>query len=139
MTLSDKIEAFKKEVGNRTLTEEQRRIYNEFCKTKGKGKTFFVIDKAGKQISFVIYCDKFDCGTQHILKNHYMENKGRVTAVEILNMLDVIKYGVPHKSNAYTVYSYKHVSGSVKLNATLRLTKQGLLKSFYSDRGIKKR
>lgn len=137
MTIEEKIEAFKKEVGKRTLTDEQQRIYKAFTRLKGKAVAISVIDKTGKRISFKIYSDKRDCGTRHILERHYKTPTQDLTALEILNLCDIIRRGEPYKSKAYTVYKYVFNYGKVTLRATLRLSGNGLLKSFYSNRGMK--
>ena len=120
MTIEEKIEAFKKEVGKRTLTDEQQRIYKAFTRLKGKAVAISVIDKTGKRISFKIYSDKRDCGTRHILERHYKTPTQDLTALEILNLCDIIRRGEPYKSKAYTVYKYVFNYGKVTLRATLR-------------------
>lgn len=135
MGIEEKIEAFKKEVGDRQLTAEQQRIYKAFTRLKGKPITILVTDRTGKEVSFKIYSDKRDCGTRHILTKHYNTAEGRVTAMEILNLCDIVRKGESYKSRAYTVYKYYYKYGNVTLRATLRLSGDGLLKSFYSDRG----
>lgn len=137
MSLPEKIEAFKKEVGDRVLTEEQQRVYRVFTRLKGKPIDFAITDKNGARARFNIYCDKADCGTQHILTRHYKTDIGRVTAMEILNLCDVIRKGDPYKSKAYTVYKYTRTAGDVTYRIILRLSGNGLLKSFYSDRGTR--
>lgn len=134
MSIEDKIETFVKEVGCRALNDEQKRVYKIFTKTKGRPMRFSIIDQAGNTVSFNIYCDKKDCGTQHILMKHYKSAMGRVTAMEILNLCDIIRNGKRYKSNAYTVYKYKYIKRKVTYKVALRLTAKGLLKSFYSDR-----
>lgn len=135
--LSKKIAQFIAEVGDRELTQEQSKIFHAFTKTKGSVTYLNVTDCKGKSLRIKIYSDKFSNGTQHILLGHYKTRREYVTAMEILNLCDVIRNGELYKSRGYTVYRLLRHYGKVTIRTVLKINVNGneaVLKSFYSDR-----
>ena len=135
--LSQKIKQFADEVGDKELTEEQKRIYKAFTKTKGAATNIYVTDSKGRNLNIKIYSNKFSNGVQHILMGHYKTTREYVTANEILNLCDVVRNGTPYKSGSYTVYKLSRRYGKVTIRTVLKISVEGneaVLKSFYSDR-----
>lgn len=135
--LSKKIAQFIAEVGDRELTQEQGKIFHAFTKTKGSVTYLNVTDSKGKNLRIKIYSDKFSNGTQHILLGHYKTNRGYVTAMEILNLCDVVRKGNVYNRNGYTIYKLLHKYKNVTIRTVLKVNVNGneaVLKSFYSDR-----
>lgn len=136
-TIEDKIKQFRAEVGNRTLTPEQQELFRVFCRTGGKPHRFVVTDTEGRSINLYVSSDKTSDGTQHILLRHFGTKRGRVTAGEILNMLDVVRKGDRVAGDA-THYAYKltRKSNGVLYTVGVKINKNThRIKSFYSNRG----
>ncbi len=135
MTIEEKIEAFKKEVGKRTLTDEQQRIYNAFVFQRAKPYKFAITDAYNNTIRFVLYTNKRDDGVLHILSKHY-KGIGFVTAMEILNFCDVIRKGTVKIEETKISYRLLKADKSYTLIVGLKKNNTGgnVLKSFYSDR-----
>ena len=136
--LEKKIAAFKREAGDKSqYTPEQQKIYAAFTKLNGKDTNFAVIDQEGITIRFFI---KSSAGAKHILDEHYLVERGKVTAKEILNMLDVIRTGKKTFENDSYVYRKKYTINGFTYTVVLRLIKANgkiALKTFYSNRGYK--
>ena len=140
MTIEEKIEAFKKEVGKRTLTDEQQRIYKAFSANVSHNVKFAILDKYGNTIRFIMACNKTREGKLHILEKHYKGKIGNVTAMEILNFCDIIRYGEPIIINGNLKYTLHRRNKTYTLIVYLKKTNSGknILKSFYSDLNTKK-
>ena len=135
--LSQKIKQFIAEVGDKELTEEQKRIYKAFTKTKGAATNIYVTDSQGRMLNVKIYSNKFSNGVQYILMGHYKTTREYVTANEILNLCDVIRKGRMYPSKGYTVYQLLHKYNNVTIRTVLKIDmneKEAVLKSFYSNR-----
>ena len=137
--IDDRITQFRAEIGDRELTEEQRKIFNAFCK-KGGASTFVnVTDYLGNKVRLKIVSYDPSIGSQHILLSHYKTEVGNVTATEILNLCDIVKYGESYISGIYTVYRKQYENNGVLYRTVVKVSKEkgtSLLKSFYSDRGV---
>lgn len=130
-----KIALFKAEVAGRHLTDEQQRIYNVFIRTKGAKSQLKAIDKNGREIRFTIDTTKTTEGTQHVLTKHYKGSIGRVTASEILNMLEVIRHGDRQTTPTHIVYRLTKQYNGTTYTMALKIARENLwFKSFYSDR-----
>lgn len=134
--IQQKIEQFKNDLKHYRMDEEQQRLYQTFIRTKGHPVVFTITDKNGKTIKFKIRSDIEKEGTQHILLDHYNEEDGRVTAIEIISMLDVIKKGTPYNSGKSIIYKIEKNYGGVVYRICVKITGgTPVLKSFYSNRG----
>lgn len=132
--IDQKIAQFRAEIGNRTLSEEQQRIYNVFTRTKGVSR-FTMTDGYGDSVRFKVDPSKFSDGPQHILTKHYRGHEGRITATEIINMCEVIRKGTKRKTPTHITYKLAKNVGGNKLILALKITRNDLvLKSFYSNR-----
>lgn len=137
--IDEKIRLFKAEIGNRKLTEEQSKVYHAFTKKSGSMTYINVTDKSGKKVRIKIDSTKSSRGSQYILLRHYKTNYGRVTAFEILNLCNVVKFGEPYDSQGYIVYKMNVQQSGVIYRTTLKFSvenESAALKSFYSDRGM---
>ena len=131
----EKIKQFQKELENYKMSEQQRRMFNSFCRTKGAPVVFTTFDRYGEKVKLKLYTDKPNEGTQHILLKHYKSAVGRVTAIEIISMLEVIEKGEKSKANNGILYTLSKNYHGVKYIINVKLTGGGnVLKSFYSDR-----
>ena len=126
---------FCNEVNYSILTNEQKRVYNAFVHRRSKPYNFEIIDKYNNTVRFVLYTNKRDDGVLHILLKHY-KGVGMVTAMEILNLCDVIRKGDFGVVDNKIVYTLKQKGLTYKLIVALKESKTGtnILKSFYSDR-----
>lgn len=136
--IDEKIQQFIKEVGTRTLSFEQQKIYKAFTRTKGHPISFQITDKSGRIVKFAIDPSKNDDGPQHVLQKHYQGNVGRVTAIEILNMLDTIRYGDrepnSHPQNRIVYKLKKRLNNNIYTFCLKISNKKNIFKSFYSNR-----
>ena len=135
LSLQQKTELFKKEIGNRTLTHEQQRIYNAFVHRRSKAYTFVVKDKYYNDIHFTLPTKNTREGVLHIMNKHY-KGVGSVSAMEILNLCDIIRFGEISVKNKHLIYTYKKLSNTYKLIVALKqtATEKNILKSFYSNK-----
>ncbi len=127
---------FIQEIGNKSLSAEQTRVYNAFVFRRRGVYNFCVDDKYGNTIRFVMYTNKRDDGVVHILKKHYNSNVGHVTAMEILNFLNVIRNGVVSIKQNNITYTMKKEGKNYSLIIGLKKTgtEKNILKSFYSNK-----
>lgn len=95
-----------------------------------------VNDSKNNPITIKIDPSKTAEGPQHVMKKHYQGNIGRVTATEILNMLDIVRKGTIHTpSDNHILYSLKKRVNGVTYNFCIKITKKNkIFKSFYSNR-----
>lgn len=133
--IKNKIELFKKEIGNQTLTHEQQRVYNAFVYQRSKAYTFAVRDKYGSDIHFTLPTNNTKEGAMHILLKHY-KGVGAVSAMEILNLCDIVRKGEISVKNKHLIYTYKKEGNTYKLIVALKQTstEKNILKSFYSNK-----
>lgn len=131
-----KTEAFKKEVNPDNLNEEQKRIYAAFVFRRAKPYRFAVNDANGNTVRFLLYTNKTDDGVLHILGKHYKGATGPVTAMEIINLCDVIRNGEMTSNGKAITYTWHKGANTLKLIVGLKKSKTGenVLKSFYSNR-----
>ncbi len=74
-------------------------------------------------------------GTQHVLLKHYKTNRGSVTALEILNLMDVVRNGAKGSDENHIIYSMEKFRGKIKFTIAVKVVKKGnIFKSFYSNR-----
>ncbi len=133
--IDEKIALFKAEVGDRDLTDEQKRVFETFCRTKGKLKSISTTDNSGTLITMKFPSDDENEGTQHVLLKHYKTNRGTVTAMEILNMMEVVRCGNREDDGNHIVYWEEKYNGRIKYTFAVKVAKSGnIFKSFYSDR-----
>lgn len=136
--LTDKTTLFVNEIKNSKLTMnvEQQRIYNAFVFRRVKPYKFSVIDGYGNTIRFTLYTNKRDDGVIHILTKHYRGKIGCVTAIEILNLCDVIRKGEISINSGCISYKLVKTKTTYILTVGLKRTKSGenILKSFYSNK-----
>ena len=134
--LSAKINLFIDEVGTMEFTPEQAKIYAAFTKTKGRPISIRVSDPNNKIVSFKLDPTKRSDGPQHILLKHYNSRIGQVTALEIINMCEVIQMGKRDDSEASRLcYYLTKKENGVTYTLCLKLGKKdNYLKSFYSNR-----
>ena len=135
--IDDRIAQFRTEVGDRELTEEQRKIFNAFTKKNGAATYLNVTDMDGKNVRIKIYSNKIKTGSQHILVNHFGTMIHWVTAWEILNLYEVVERGAHYISNGYVVYRMDTDYNGVKISTVLKFVEDkgiAVLKSFYSNR-----
>ena len=131
--IDDRIAQFRAEVGDRELTEEQNRVFETFCRTKGKLKRICTTDSNGDSITIMFPSDDENEGTQHVLLKHYKTNRGSVTALEILNLMDVVRNKGSDES--HIIYSMEKFRGKIKFTIAVKVVKKGnIFKSFYSNR-----
>ena len=119
-----------------SLTAEQKRIYNAFVYRRAKPYNFEVTDAYGDTIRFKLYTNKTDDGVLHIMGKHYRGKVGMVTAQEIINLCDVVRYGEMKPGDKKITYSWRKGNSTLVLIVGLKKTKEGgnVLKSFYSNR-----
>ncbi len=123
------------EVGSMLLNEEQKRIYNAFVYRRRKPYKFFVVDKYGNTIRFILPTNNKREGVVHILVKHYNGNVGQVTAGEILSFLEVIRKGNLTAENNTMTYKYNLNNVCYSLIVGIKETpSNNILKSFYSDK-----
>ena len=135
--LLQKIDQFIKEVGDKTLSHEQAKVYAAFTKTSGSNTYLNITDKDGNTLRLKIISNSETSGTRYILRNHYKTRIHYVTANEILNLSKIIESGERYPSYGYTVYKLEKTSPQGLIREVLRIAKDGktaVLKSFYSDR-----
>ena len=133
--IDDRIAQFRAEVGNRELTEEQNRVFETFCRTKGKLKRICTADGNGGPVTIMFPSDDENEGTQHVLLKHYKTNRGAVTALEILNLMDVVRNGSMESDENHIIYSMEKFRGKIKFTIAVKVVKKGnIFKSFYSNR-----
>ena len=136
--IAKKTEDFKKEINIEKLNEEQQRIYNAFVFRRAKPYHFAVTDAYGNTIRFLLYTNKTDEGVLHILEKHYNGSVGMVTAKEIVNLCDVIRYGEIDSRTGKDKITYFLEKGNHAFRLTVGLKKsntgENILKSFYSNR-----
>lgn len=117
------------------MDERQKRLYKSFIRTSGNPSSFSAIDKEGEIVKFKLRSDSTTEGTQHILLKHYNGIVGRVTAIEIISMFDVIEKGKKHNSVKHTIYTLERKYRRNSLIVCLKITSgNAVLKSFYSNR-----
>lgn len=132
--IEKKIRQFKAEVGDRELNAEQAKIYAAFTKAKGKAINFTVTDKYGKTFRFKMDPSKRGEGVQHVLLKHY-KGIGRVTALEILNLCEVIRKGDKSYRDQCVNYRWEHSVNGVTFTTSVKISKSdNFFKSFYSNR-----
>ena len=136
LSIKEKISIFKEETKSLSLNNEQQRIYNAFVYQDVKPINFRVTDKYGSIIHFTLYTNKRDDGVIHILKRHYKEKRGEITAIEILNFCDIIRLGELEADKRTMVYTYTAKGNTYKLILALKKTRneKNILKSFYSNK-----
>ena len=133
--IDNRIAQFRAEVGDRKLTEEQNRVFETFCRTKGKLKRICTTDGNGDSVTIMFPSDDENEGTQHVLLKHYKTNRGSVTALEILNLMDVVRNGSMESDENHIVYSMEKYLGKIKFTIAVKVVKNGnIFKSFYSNR-----
>ena len=133
--IDDRIAQFRAEVGDRELTEEQNRVFETFCRTKGKLKRIYTTDSNGNFVTIMFPSDDENEGTQHVLLKHYKTNRGSVTALEILNLMDVVRNGAKGSDENHIIYSMEKFRGKIKFTIAVKVVKKGnIFKSFYSNR-----
>lgn len=133
--IDDRIAQFRAEVGDRELTEEQNRVFETFCRTKGKLKRICTTDGNGDSVTIMFPSDDENEGTQHVLLKHYKTNRGSVTAMEILNLMDVVRCGNRVEDGNHIIYCVEKYQGRIKFTFAVKVAKRGnIFKSFYSDR-----
>ncbi|MBO7481200.1 MAG: hypothetical protein J6T63_03720 [Bacteroidales bacterium] len=133
--IDEKIALFKTDVGNRELNEEQKRVFDTFCRTKGKLKSISTTDNTGTSLVVKFPSDDENEGTQHVLLKHYKTNRGSVTAMEILNLMDVVRCGNRVEDGNHIIYCVEKYQGRIKFTFAVKVAKRGnIFKSFYSDR-----
>ena len=133
----DKItQNFINEIGDIQLNEEQKRIYNAFVYRKRGMYNFCINDKYGNTIRFSMYTNKTDDGVIHILKRHYNNTLGHVTAMEILCFPEVVRMGNITADKNTITYTMKKSGRDYSLIIGLKTTgtEKNILKSFYSDK-----
>ena len=135
--IEKKIRQFKAEVCDRELTTEQAKIYAAFTKTNGKTINVHVTDCEGVNLKIAL-----DSSTEvkKILLKHYKTSDGTVTALQILNMFDLVRKGKKYFSQGNYVYSVKKVKNSVTYKTVIKIYSNGkdaVLKSFHSTIGYK--
>ena len=137
--IAKKTEEFKEEIDVQKLNNEQKRIYNAFVFRRAKPYHFSVTDAYGNTIRFSLYTNKKDDGVLHILQKHYNGSVGMVTANEIVNFCDVIRYGEIYPQKDRITYFWKKGNSVFRLTVGLKKSNTGenILKSFYSNRKIK--
>lgn len=138
MTLDQKIQDFIRELNGVHMDETQGKIYYAFVKNGGHPVNISVNDKEGHTVKFRIYGGKDGEGSEHILKRHYRSSRGVVSALEIINLCEVIRKGEKHRQFGCDVYEYRKRGRSTKFTTVLKVLvdDRKVLKSFYSDRGI---
>lgn len=136
MDLSRKTEYFKKEVDYNRLNEEQKRLYNAFVFRRQKPYRFSVNDSYRNTVRFLLYTNKRDEGVIHIMNKHYKGSVGMVTAKEIIDICNVIRYGDVTSNGKSLTYRWQNGSKILKLIVGLKKSNTGenVLKSFYSNR-----
>ena len=136
-TIEDKIKQFKSEVGNKTLSKEQAKIYNAFTKVNGKKVAISVVDCEGVVLKVTLIPSK---EVKKILLKHYRTSDGTVTANQILRMFDVVRTGSKRKSQGNVVYSKVFRKNGVEYRTVVKIFPNGkdaVLKSFHSTIGYK--
>lgn len=138
MTVDQKIQKFIRELNGVSLDDTQAKIYYMFVRNGGHPVNISVNDKNGETVRFRIYGGKDGEGSEHILKRHYCNSRGEVSALEIINLCEVIRKGEKHRQLGCDVYEYRKHNRSAKLTTVLKVLvdDRKVLKSFYSDRGI---
>ena len=135
MDIKHKIEQFKKEIGNPTrYNQEQQKIFAAFTKENGKDINFSITDSEGVTLRLFI---KSSDSAIHILKRHYLEEKGKVTAHEILHMFDIIRTGAKTFENNKYTYRKQYKINKTTFTIVISLVKSNgkvALKTFYSNR-----
>lgn len=139
IVVAQKTEEFKQDINVETLNDEQTRLYNAFVFRRAKPYNFAVTDAYSNTIRFLLYTNKTDEGVLHILEKHYNGAVGMVTANEIVNLCDVIRYGEidPNSTDKNKItYFWKKGNHSFRLTVGLKKSNTGenILKSFYSNR-----
>lgn len=136
LSIKEKISIFKKETKDLLLNNEQQRIYNAFVYQTVKPINFRVTDRYGNIIHFTLYTNKRDDGVIHILERHYKEKRGEITAIEILDFCNIIRFGDLEANKRTMVYTYTAKGYTYKLILALKKTRneKNILKSFYSNK-----
>lgn len=137
MTLTAKIAAFKKEVGDRALSVEQRKIFAAFTKEKGSKIYFQVKDCEGVALRIQLVSS----ATNKIMQKHYKTTNGTVTANDILNMFDVVRSGDKYFSNENYVYAKTRRKNGVTYKTVIKIFSNGKdasMLSFHSTIGYEK-
>lgn len=134
--LEDKIKEFRAEVGDRELTPVEQDVYDVCCRTKGHPIHWQILDRQNRTVRLTILFGRTSEGPAHILLKHYNEPVGRVTAIEILNMLRCITEGRRYDDGrGHYDYRLKKKRGDVEYTLGVKIAKNGdILKSFYSNR-----
>ena len=133
--IQEKIKQFKKDLKGYPMDERQKRLYKSFIRTSGNPSSFSAIDKEGKIVKFKLRSDSTTEGTQHILLKHYRGFIGKVTAIEIISMFEVIEKGNKAKDSKSITYTMKKNYPKGSLIVGIKITAgQAVLKSFYSNR-----
>ena len=128
--LQDKIELFKNEIGTRKLNIEQQKIYSAFTKKSGSKIYVSVTDCEGIRLKITL---ESQAEVKKILLKHYNGTTGTVTAWEILNMFNVVRYGSKNYSDGKYVYSRIFIKGGKRYRAIVKIFRDGsnaVLKSF---------
>lgn len=134
--IKKKIAEFRREISTRNLTMPQRFMYYIFTQEKGHNKLISVRDSQNREVKLSIPIGRTSEGSTHILLKHYNEPVGRVTAFEIVNLLNVIEKG-RRSDDGHNHYDYrlKQKRGNVEYTLGVKIKKKGdILKSFYPNR-----
>ena len=112
------------------------KVYAAFTKTKGRPISIHVSDLNNRIVSFKLDPTKRSDGPQHILLKHYNSRIGQVTALEIINMCEVIQMGERDDSEASRLcYYLTKKENGITYTLCLKIGKKdNYLKSFYSNR-----
>ncbi len=136
--VDEKIRQFKAEVGNRQLNPEQAKVYHAFTKKNGKDVYVHVADCDGVVLKITLESSK---EVRKILLRHYKTNNGTVTAIQILNMFNVVRYASrKYDSQGNTVYERLQKRNGIKYHTVIKIFSNGndaVLKSFHSSIGHK--
>lgn len=133
--IQEKIKQFKKDLKGYPMDERQKRLYKSFIRTNGHPTLFSTIDKYGDVVKFKLQSDSTTEGTQHILLKHYNGIVGRVTAIEIISLFNVIEKGEKHNGIKHTTYTLERKYKRNSLIVCIKITSgSAVLKSFYSNR-----
>lgn len=133
--LEGKIAEFRREIGDRELVGDEKTVFDAFCRTKGHDVHWEILDRQNRYVHLVVKFGRTSEGPAHILLKHYNEPVGRVTAIEILDMLHVVTEGRRYDGHGHYEYRLKRKRGNVEYVLGVKIAKEGdILKSFYSNR-----
>ena len=135
--IDDRIAQFRAEVGDRELTEEQRKIFNAFTKKNGSLVRIHIVDVEG--VSLRVSMDS-SAEVKKVLTKHYCTPDGTVTAVQILDMFDTVRTGRKYMSMGNIIYEKAWTCDGALYFTVLKVFSNGkdaVFKSFYSTIGYK--